>query len=74
MTDITEIMARGKECNSCGGEGWTPGYTAEPACCMGSPWECGAEGCTGPVAMQVETQDQCEACGGSGTIQAAQEE
>lgn len=55
-------------CPDCDGDGWTPGIDFEAGCCGGSDWECGAQGCTGPVQIAVPTQEQCERCGGTGDV------
>ena len=46
------------ECPDCGGMGFT--VITVPACCMGSDWECGGRGCTGPI--QDQEQEGCAAC------------
>jgi hypothetical protein len=60
-------------CPDCCGDGWVVGIGVEmrEGCCGGSDWECGGRGCTGPVAIQeqVQIQEQCEACWGTGNAQ-----
>lgn len=61
-----EIAGVAELCPECCGEGWTVGTGYEAECCSGSDWECGAQGCTGPVQVQVPVQEQCERCLGTG--------
>lgn len=59
-------MACAPKCFLCHGQGWVEGEDAEPGCCgMAYGW-CGDAGCEGPVPIQVQTQEQCPACTGTG--------
>lgn len=50
------------QCETCEGYGWIYGEGSKSGCCGGSNWECGAEGCTGPVQVQIQTQEECPDC------------
>lgn len=54
-----------RTCEECGGHGWVPGTDIQPDCC-GRVHELGY--CRGDCAVpvQVETQEECAACGGTG--------
>lgn len=50
------------ECRQCGGEGQFE--DGGPICCGNAEWECGAQGCTGPIDGRQLIQ--CQACHGTG--------
>ena len=66
VIDLLARLSQPQEqpCGTCGGAGWVEGVGTEPGCCGGSSWECGAVGCSGPVATAVQTQEQCPHCDG----------
>ena len=68
MTDaqIAASLTEAELCPACEGEGGFP--VCRERCCGGSDWECGANGCTGPIADYM--LEQCELCGGSGFVRA----
>lgn len=55
-------------CQECDAQGWVVGTQTQPECCGRCEFECGGAGCTGPVPVQVQTQELCPRCGGSGEI------
>lgn len=55
-------------CPDCAGDGWVLGVGTDTECCGGSEYECGGRGCTGPQEVQVQVQEPCERCRGTGEI------
>ena len=57
-----ELLARAV-CPDCDGSGGVQRSVMTEECCHGSDWECGAEGCTGPVPVEDIEVEQCHWCG-----------
>lgn len=67
---IARSLTSDSDCPDCAGDGWVVGIGVEleDRCCGMSDWECGARGCIGPrqEQVQVQIQELCEACEGTG--------